>query len=55
MHSSGRAILFALGFMLAHIADDVAYGAGVWTGCLSSRSAAPLRPRLVRHPFRNPG
>ena len=28
--------------------DDVAYGAGVWRGCLSSRSAAALRPRLTR-------
>jgi hypothetical protein len=30
------------------IADDVAYGAGVWAGALSSRTAAPLLP--VRRP-----
>ena len=28
--------------------DDVAYGAGVWRGCLRARSASALRPRLTR-------
>jgi mycofactocin glycosyltransferase len=28
----------------ACIADDVAYGLGVWRGCLAHRTAAPLRP-----------
>jgi mycofactocin glycosyltransferase len=28
----------------ASIADDVAYGVGVWTGCLRSRSFGPLIP-----------
>jgi hypothetical protein len=28
----------------ASIADDVAYGAGVWAGCLRSRSFGPLLP-----------
>ena len=31
---------------LASIADDVAYGAGVWTGCLRSRSFGPLVPAV---------
>ena len=30
------------------IADDVAYGAGVWAGALSSRTLAPLLPGLRR-------
>ena len=29
----------------ACVADDVAYGLGVWRGCLAHRTAAPLRPR----------
>jgi len=29
----------------ACVADDVAYGLGVWRGCLVQRTAAPLRPR----------
>jgi hypothetical protein len=32
----------------AAIADDVAYGAGVWHGCLKWRTADPLRPRFAR-------
>ncbi len=33
-------------WMAASVADDVAYGAGVWTGCLRSRSFGPLLPTL---------
>ncbi len=36
-------------YAVAQIADDVAYGAGVWTGCVRARSTAPLRPVLRRH------
>jgi mycofactocin system glycosyltransferase len=32
---------------LAEVADDVAYGLGVWWGCLASRSWRPLVPRLT--------
>jgi hypothetical protein len=32
----------------AAIADDVAYGAGVWHGCLRERTVGPLRPRFAR-------
>jgi hypothetical protein len=31
---------------LASLADDVAYGAGVWSGCLRSGSVRPLLPAL---------
>jgi mycofactocin system glycosyltransferase len=29
-----------------HVADDVAYGSGVWLGCLRERTLAPLLPRI---------
>jgi hypothetical protein len=29
-----------------HVADDVAYGAGVWLGCARQRTVAPLVPRV---------
>ena len=38
-------------FVAAHLADDIAYGAGVWAGCLRHRTSTPLRPRIV-HPSR---
>ncbi len=31
---------------VASLADELAYGAGVWSGCLRSRSAGPLLPAL---------
>jgi mycofactocin system glycosyltransferase len=34
------------------IADDIAYGTGVWAGCLIHRTAAPLRPRVAWRPLR---
>jgi mycofactocin system glycosyltransferase len=37
-----------LRFTLARRLDDVAYGAGVWWSALRGRSAAALRPRVVR-------
>lgn len=33
---------------LASLADDVAYGAGVWAGCLRFGTARPLVPKLAR-------
>jgi mycofactocin system glycosyltransferase len=30
-----------------HVADDVAYGSGVWAGCAQARTLEPLVPRLV--------
>jgi mycofactocin system glycosyltransferase len=35
-------------FTAACLADDLAYGAGVWRGCLRNRTAAPLLPQLAR-------
>ncbi|HEY4927552.1 MAG TPA: mycofactocin biosynthesis glycosyltransferase MftF [Acidimicrobiales bacterium] len=35
-------------WVAASVADDVAYGAGVWTGSLRARSAAALLPTVVR-------
>ncbi|MCM3886627.1 hypothetical protein ND747_23780, partial [Frankia sp. R82] len=31
-------------YVLLRLADDGAYGIGVWAGCLAERSAAPLLP-----------
>ena len=36
-------------FTAARIADEVAYGAGVWIGAVRARTAAPLRPKFVSH------
>jgi len=42
-----RAQLDPLRYAALHVADDIAYGAGVWQGCATARTLAPLRPRLV--------
>jgi mycofactocin system glycosyltransferase len=39
-------------FTLAHVADDVCYGAGVWAGCLRGRTARPLLPIVSWRPVR---
>ncbi len=41
-----------LRYTLAHIADDVCYGAGVWTGCLRERTLIPVTPVISRRPVR---
>ena len=48
MWSRTRPRLDAVRFVAGHLADDMAYGAGVWAGCLPHRTSAPLRPRIVR-------
>jgi hypothetical protein len=35
-----------LTYAALHVADDAAYGAGVWQGCWRERTAAPLLPRV---------
>jgi mycofactocin system glycosyltransferase len=35
-------------FVAAHLADEIAYGTGVWAGCISGRTTAPLRPLVNR-------
>jgi mycofactocin glycosyltransferase len=42
-------------FALAHIADDVAYGAGVWAGCACERTLAPVTPLISWRPLRVTG
>ncbi|MBW8482688.1 mycofactocin biosynthesis glycosyltransferase MftF [Actinomadura parmotrematis] len=39
-------------YALGSIADDVAYGAGVWTGCWKARTLAPVRPLVAWRPLR---
>jgi mycofactocin system glycosyltransferase len=39
-------------YTVAAIADDVAYGAGVWSGCLTHRTLEPVRPAFVRRLLR---
>jgi mycofactocin system glycosyltransferase len=39
-----RPRLDPLRWVVASVADDVAYGAGVWDGCLSARTLGPLVP-----------
>lgn len=39
---------------LLRLADDVIYGAGVWTGCIAGRTVAPLLPDLSNWPGRRP-
>ncbi|HEV7205364.1 MAG TPA: mycofactocin biosynthesis glycosyltransferase MftF [Jatrophihabitans sp.] len=35
-------------YTAAHLADEIAYGAGVWAGCRTHRTIAPLRPAIAR-------
>ena len=37
-------------WLAASVADDLAYGAGVWTGCVRSGSYGPLLPAVRRPP-----
>ena len=36
-----------LRYVAFHVADDVAYGAGVWVGCVDAGTAEPLVPRIA--------
>ncbi|MBE7187817.1 MAG: mycofactocin biosynthesis glycosyltransferase MftF [Jatrophihabitans endophyticus] len=47
-----RSELDAPRFVAAHVADEVAYGLGVWAGCLRTRTLVPLRPVVARAPRR---
>jgi mycofactocin glycosyltransferase len=49
--SARRNSLDPVRYVLGHLADDVAYGTGVWTGALRARSTAPVRPVIAWHPF----
>lgn len=39
-------------FTLGRIADDIAYGLGVWSGCANARTIAPIRPLIAWRPLR---
>jgi mycofactocin glycosyltransferase len=42
-----RPVLDPLRYAALHVADDLAYGVGVWRGCLTARTVAPLVPRIA--------
>jgi mycofactocin glycosyltransferase len=44
--AANREALDPLRFAALHVADDAAYGAGVWAGCARARTVVPLVPRL---------
>jgi mycofactocin system glycosyltransferase len=50
--SARRRSLDPVRYVLGHLADDVAYGTGVWAGALRARSTAPVRPVIAWHPLR---
>jgi len=37
-------------FAAVALADDIAYGSGVWAGCIKHRTLTPLRPVIGWHP-----
>jgi mycofactocin system glycosyltransferase len=37
-------------FVLRRLADDIAYGAGVWSGCVRAGTVRPIRPVIARDP-----
>jgi len=39
-------------FTLGHLADDLAYGAGVWTGSAREHTTVPIRPVIAWRPLR---
>jgi mycofactocin system glycosyltransferase len=43
---AARDALDPVRFAALHVADDLAYGSGVWLGCLRARTLAPLIPRI---------
>ncbi len=47
-----RPALDPLRYTAAALADDIAYGAGVWAGCLTHRTPAPVLPQLAWRPLR---
>jgi mycofactocin system glycosyltransferase len=45
--AQGSRTLDPVRFTIGRIADDIAYGAGVWSGCLARRTLHPLRPVIA--------
>jgi mycofactocin glycosyltransferase len=44
---SDRTQLDPLRYAAVHMADDIAYGWGIWLGCLRARTFVPLLPRIA--------
>lgn len=44
--------LDAVRYTLGWLADDIAYGTGVWASCLNHRTAVPVRPVIAWRPLR---
>ena len=51
-YAQQRPALDPVRYALAHIADDVCYGAGVWAGCLRERTLTPVTPVISWRPVR---
>ena len=51
-HRVAAALLLAPAIARRGMAGDIAYGAGVWFGCVKARTLAPVRPVLARRPLR---
>ncbi|WP_028938047.1 mycofactocin biosynthesis glycosyltransferase MftF [Pseudonocardia spinosispora] len=47
-HNHDPSRLDPLRYLVAHRADDLAYGAGLWYGALRNRTLAPLRPMFTK-------
>jgi mycofactocin system glycosyltransferase len=50
--SAHRRSLDPVRYVIGHLADDAAYGAGVWAGALRARTTAPVRPVIAWHMLR---
>ena len=50
--ATSRPALDPLRFVLGQLADDMAYGLGVWVGCARARTIRPIRPVVSWRPFR---
>jgi mycofactocin glycosyltransferase len=50
--AAGTRELDPVRFAIGRIAEDIAYGLGVWSGCGRERTTAPLRPRVSLRPVR---
>ena len=51
-YAERRPQLNPIRYALAHIADDVCYGAGVWVGCARERTIVPVTPAISWRPVR---
>ena len=54
-YAQSRPGLDPVRYSMAHLADDVCYGAGVWAGCLRERTLVPVRPVVSWRPVRVTG